>query len=97
MNKTELSKKLAKQTGLSLKDATAAVDAIFDAKPGKGIIAVELDAGGKVTLPGFGTFKTVHRKERMGVNPKTGDKMKIAAKNYVVFKAGKTLKDRVST
>lgn len=96
MNKTELTKKLAKKTGLSLKDSEAAVNAIFDANPGEGIIAVELDAGGKVTLPGFGTFKTVHRKARTGVNPKTGDKITIPAKNYAVFKPGKTLKERVS-
>ncbi len=96
MNKTELIKKLANKTGFSLKDAESAVNAIFDARPGQGIIAVELDAGRKVTIPGFGTFKTVHRKERTGVNPKTGDKMTIPAKHYAVFKAGKTLRDRVS-
>jgi DNA-binding protein HU-beta len=96
MNKTELIKKLSKKTGLSLKDSEAAVDSIFNAKSGKGIIAVELDAGKKVTIPGFGTFKTVPRKARMGVNPKTGQKMQIPAKNYVTFKAGKTLKERVS-
>ncbi len=79
-----------------MKDSTAAVNAVFDANPGQGIIAVELDAGKKVTLPGFGTFKTVHRKERIGVNPKTREKMTIPAKSYAVFKAGKTLRDRVS-
>jgi DNA-binding protein HU-beta len=64
--------------------------------PGKAIIAVELDAGGKVSLPGFGTFKTVHREERTGINPKTKATITIPAKNYAVFKAGKTLKDRVA-
>ena len=96
MNKTELIQKLAKKTGLSVKDAGLAVNTIFDAAPGKGIIAVELDAGGKVSLPGFGTFKTVHRKERTGINPKTKETITIPAKNYPAFKAGKTLKDRVA-
>ncbi|MCK5055904.1 MAG: HU family DNA-binding protein [Candidatus Aminicenantes bacterium] len=96
MNKTELIQKLAKKTGLSVKDAGLSVNAIFDAVPGKGIIAVELDAGGKVSLPGFGTFKTVHRKERTGINPKTKEAITIPAKNYPAFKAGKTLKDRVA-
>ena len=96
MNKTELIEKLAKKTGFTLKDAGMVVNAIFDATPGKGIIAVELDAGGKVSLPGFGTFKTVHKKERTGINPKTKESIKIPAKNYPVFKAGKTLKDRVA-
>ncbi len=96
MNKTELIQKLAKKTGLTMKDSEAAVNAIFNAKPGEGIIAVELDAGKKVTIPGFGVFKTVARKARTGINPKTGQKIQIAAKNYPTFKAGKTLKDRVS-
>lgn len=96
MNKTELIKKLTKTTGLSLKDAGLAVNAIFDARPGKGIIAIELDAGRKVALPGFGTFKTVHKKSRKGINPKTKQQITIPAKNYPVFKAGKTLKERVS-
>jgi DNA-binding protein HU-beta len=96
MNKTELIEKLAKKTGLTLKSAREVVGAIFDAEPGKGIIAVELDAGGKVSLPGFGTFKTVHKRERTGINPKTKAAITIPAKNYPVFKAGQTLKVRVA-
>lgn len=96
MNKTELIQKLAKKTGLTMKDSETAVNAVFDAKPGKGVIAVELDAGNKVTIPGFGVFKTVARKARTGINPKTGQKINIPAKKYPTFKAGKTLKDRVA-
>ena len=96
MNKTQFIEKLAKKMGFTLKDAGMVVNIIFDASPGKGIIAVELDAGGKVSLPGFGTFKTVHKKERTGINPKTKESITIPAKNYPVFKAGKTLKDRVA-
>jgi DNA-binding protein HU-beta len=96
MNKTQFIEKLAKKTGFTLKDAGMVVNTIFDASPGKGIIAVELDAGGKVSLPGFGIFKTVHKKERTGINPKTKATITIPAKNYPVFKAGKTLKDRLS-
>lgn len=95
MTKTELIRKLSKKTGLTLKDSEAAVNALFDAKPGKGIIAVELDAGRKVTIPGFGTFKTVRRKSRTGINPKTRQKINIPARKYPTFKAGKTLKERV--
>ncbi|MCK4762032.1 MAG: HU family DNA-binding protein [Candidatus Aminicenantes bacterium] len=96
MNKTEFISKLAKKTGLTLVAAGKVVNAIFDATPGEGIIAVELDAGRKITLPGFGTFKTVKRKERQGINPKTKESITIPEKNYPVFKAGKTLRERVS-
>ncbi|MCD6454729.1 MAG: HU family DNA-binding protein [Candidatus Aminicenantes bacterium] len=96
MTKTELAKKLAKKTGISQAKALEVVNAIFDANPGKGIIATELDAGRKVIIPGFGTFMTRHRKAREGRNPATGKTIKIPAKNYVVFRPGKTLKERVA-
>jgi nucleoid DNA-binding protein len=96
MTKKEMAAKLAKQTGLSQGKALEVLNALFDASPGKGIIAVELDAGRKVTIPGFGTFGTKHRKARVGTNPATGKKIEIAAKNYVYFKPGKTLRDRVA-
>ena len=95
MNKTEMAKKLAKKCDLSESKAAEVVNAIFDTKPGHGIIAVELDGGRKVQLPGFGTFSTKHRGARKGRNPATGAEMTIAAKTYPVFKPGKGLKDRV--
>jgi DNA-binding protein HU-beta len=96
MNKKEMVAKLAKQTGLSQAKASEVIDCLFDAEPGKGIIAVELDAGRKVTVTGFGTFGTKHRAARKGRNPATGETITIAAKSYVYFKPGKTLRDRVA-
>lgn len=46
-----------------------------------------------VALVGFGTFEVKERKARVGVNPATGEKIKIAASKTVGFKAGKALKD----
>jgi DNA-binding protein HU-beta len=94
MNKTELITKLAKKTGLTQAKAAAAVDALFNAK--KGIVAVELDAGRKVTVPGFGAFSTRRRSARQGRNPATGAAIKIPARAYPAFKVGKTLKEKVS-
>jgi nucleoid DNA-binding protein len=45
----------------------------------------------KVTILGFGTFKNVYRKTRMGRNPQTGKTMKTKGKNVVIFKASKNL------
>ncbi len=95
MTKTELAKRLAEQTGLSQVKALEVISTIFDARPGKGIIAEELDAGGKVIIPGFGSFHTRHRSAREGRNPATGKKMRIPARSYPVFRPGKTLKERV--
>lgn len=96
MNKTEMAEKLAKKCDLSKAKAQEVIGAIFDTTPGTGIVAVELDAGRKVQIPGFGTFETRHRASRKGRNPATGAEITIEAKNYPAFKAGKGLKDRVA-
>ncbi|MCO4763923.1 MAG: HU family DNA-binding protein [Myxococcales bacterium] len=95
MTKKELAAKLASSVDLTQGKALEVVNAIFDTKPGNGIIAIEMDAGRKVTLPGFGTFSTRRSKEREGRNPATGEKITISARTVPVFKAGKGLKDRV--
>jgi len=95
MNKTEMAMKLAKKTGLSQAKAAEVLEVVFSAQPRKGIIATALDAGDKVTIPGFGTFATRQRGERKGRNPATGATIVIPKRQYVYFKAGKTLRERV--
>ncbi len=96
MNKSEMADKLAKKADVSKAQATEIIDHIFSTKDGEGIIAIELDAGGKVNITGFGNFSTKHRAARMGRNPATGETIHIGAKNYAHFSASKGLKDRVS-
>ena len=72
------------------KQAQQAVDAVFDT------IAKQLSMGEEVAVTGFGTFKTSKRAARMGVNPKTGEKIQIAASTNAKFKAGKQLKEAVN-
>ncbi len=95
MNKKEMAEKLAKNCDLSGAKAAEVINTIFATNSGHGIIAIELDAGRKVQIPGFGTFSTKHRGARKGRNPATGKEIDIAAKTYPVFKPGKGLKDRV--
>ena len=96
VNKTEMAQKLAKKTDMTQAAAAEIIDVIFDTDPGKGIIAVELDAGDKVTISGFGTFSTKSRSARKGRNPATGAEISIPARKYVHFSPAKGLKDRVS-
>lgn len=49
----------------------------------------------EVALTGFGTFVVMRRKSRVGVNPATGKKMQIPAKNVPKFRPGKALKGLV--
>lgn len=58
-------------------------------------ITEEINRTGSFTLPGFGTFKKVETKARVGQNPRTGEKVKIKAGRTVRFKASQTLKETV--
>ena len=90
MNKTELIAAMAEQSGLSKKDAEAALKAFTD------VVANELKANGKVQLVGFGTFEVSERAAREGRNPQTGETMTIEASKAPKFKAGKALKDMIN-
>ncbi|HCM92249.1 MAG TPA: HU family DNA-binding protein [Lachnospiraceae bacterium] len=90
MNKSELVDAMAKEAGLSKKDAEAALGAFTDT------VAAALKKGDKVQLVGFGTFEVAKRAAREGKNPQTGEKIKIAACKAPKFKAGKALKDTVN-
>lgn len=89
MNKTELTNAVAETAGLSKKDATKAVDAVFDS------ITDALSKGDKVSLIGFGNFDVRERAARKGRNPQTGEEIEIAASKTPGFKPGKVLKDAV--
>ena len=101
LNKKELSEalyaRLKDERGVTKSLMAKAVNAIFNADTDKdsGIIAAHLFSSkdNKVTIPGFGTFGTRHRAERIGRHPSTGAKLTIKATNVVTFKAGKGLKE----
>jgi DNA-binding protein HU-beta len=91
MRKPELVEAVMKAAGLSTKtQSEAVVDAVFDT------ITKSLSRGEEVALTGFGTFKVSKRSARAGINPRTGEKLQIAAKTVPKFSAGKSLKDAVS-
>ena len=96
MKKSDMAAKLAKKADISQAKAAEIINCIFSTNSGEGIIAVELDAGRKVQITGFGSFGTKRRSARQGRNPATGQTITIAAKTYPYFKAGKGLKDRVA-
>ena len=89
MNKQELVSKIAEKSGISKKDAAAALAALT------ATITEELKAGEKVSIFGLGTFEVRERAARTGKNPRTGEAMEIAAKKLPAFKPAKALKDAV--
>ena len=90
MNKTELIAKVAEDTGLTKKDAAAAVESVLAS------ITDTVAAGEKVSLIGFGTFERKHREARTGRNPRTKEAVDIPASNAPSFKPGKEFKAKVN-
>ena len=60
-----------------------------------GTIIASLKKNQRVQLAGFGAFKVTKRAARKGVNPRTGEAIRIKASKSVRFKAGRTLKNSV--
>lgn len=80
MNKTEFVEKYAEKTGLSKKDAAAAVNAFFE------VTADALKAGDKIVFPGVFKAEVGERAARTGRNPQTGEEVQIAAKKVIKAK-----------
>jgi DNA-binding protein HU-beta len=89
VNKNELVDTVAERSGLKKNEAEKTVDAVFDA------IASALRGGDEVRIVGFGTFSVSERAASEGRNPRTGEKMLIAASKQPKFRAGKGLKDAI--
>ena len=89
MTKQDFVDAVADRAGMSKRDAGAAVDAVLDT------ITETLRRGDAVTFTGFGKFSTSARAARMGVNPRTGEKVQIAATTVPKFQAGSSLKSAV--
>lgn len=89
MNKAELIDNMAKVSKLSRTHCKAALEAFITC------VSSALKQNKTISLTGFGTFVIMKRKSRVGVNPATGKKMQIPAKNVPKFKPGKALKSLV--
>ncbi len=90
VNKNDLVAQVADAAGLSRGDAAKAVDAVLES------ITEALKAGDEVRLVGFGTFAVSERKAGEARNPRTGEKVEVAASRQPKFKAGKALKDALN-
>ena len=86
MTKAEFIDKVADKSGLTKRDASAAVDAFLDS------ITEALSAGDAVSFTGFGKFSAQQRAARQGVNPRTGERVQIPAATVPKFSAGSQLK-----
>jgi nucleoid DNA-binding protein len=91
MTKADLIDSMAKRNELPRPKAEEIVNGLFDD------IVAALKKGDKVNISGFGTFSISQRKGRLGRNPKTGESIEIAPSQAAKFKAGKILKESLSS
>ena len=89
MTKTVLQSTLAEQVGTDRKTAAAFLTALTE------IAYRETKKKGEFVIPGIGKLVKQKRKARMGINPKTGQPLKIAAKTVVKLRVAKAAKDAV--
>jgi len=86
-NKSDIVEMVAVKLDVSKKHAAEAVEAVLDA------ITAKIIAGEKVAFVGFGSFSVSERSAREGINPKTKEKIQIAASKSGKFSAGRNLKN----
>jgi DNA-binding protein HU-beta len=89
MTKTELQTALAAAAQTDKKTAGVFLDTLST------LAYKAIKKEGEFVLPGFGKLVKQKRKARMGINPKTQQKIKIPAKTVVKFRVAKAAKDAV--
>ncbi|MBX3244672.1 MAG: integration host factor subunit beta [Acidobacteria bacterium] len=90
MTKADLVEKVAVEADMTKKDAEQLVEIVLES------IVDSLNAGEKIELRGFGSFRVRERNSRKGRNPKTGEAVDIPAKRVAYFKPGKELKELIN-
>ncbi len=89
VKKSEFAEGLAEKLGITKKEAANYVEVFVEE------VTKIMQAGDKLNITGFGIFKVADRKAREGINPRTGEKIHIAASKKPRFTPGKVLKEAV--
>jgi len=90
MKKKDLIDVISKKSQISRSESKLCVEVIVEE------LTLAIVSGEGVEVRGFGGFYKRHRKGRIGINPKTGEKTEVAAKFVPFFKPGKFLKEAVN-
>lgn len=91
MNKSELIKEISLKTGMTVKDTTTMFNETLNT------FKEALVNGKQITLVDFGTLLKRERNDRIGRNPKTGEKVNIPKTQTVIFKIGRGLRNDINT
>jgi DNA-binding protein HU-beta len=86
MNKSQLINAIAASSSAPKSEVKKIVDSLFS------LTEQTLNSGEKVVISGFGVFSVAEVSERVGRNPRTGEKVKIAARRNVKFRSNMDIK-----
>ena len=86
----DLTNKIYQNLGFSKNFSSNLIDDFFET------LISELIKKNKIKITSFGTFEIVHKKERIGRNPKTKIETKISARKIVKFKPSATIKEKLN-
>ena len=89
MTKSQIMHELAEKTGLTKKQVVGLMEALTE------MAYSQVKKSGEFVFPGVGKLVKVHRKERMGRNPATGETIKIPAKTVVKMRVAKACKEAI--
>lgn len=89
MNRSELYKKVAEQTGLDRATVAQVCDCLFDT------VIDTMKRDEHVTITGFGRFEMRSRRPRSFTNPKTGASMTLESSSAPGFTPSNAMKKRV--
>jgi len=90
MKKTDLIEAISKQSNISRLESKFCIEVILAE------LTSAITSGEGVEVRGFGSFYKRHRKGRIGINPRTGEKTEVVEKFVPFFKSGKLLKESVN-
>ena len=86
----DLTNRIYQNLGFSKNFSSNLIDDFFET------LISELIKKNKIKISSFGTFEIVHKKERIGRNPKTKIETKISARKIVKFKPSATIKEKLN-
>lgn len=91
MTKKEIIEIVSERINLKKNHTKAVVECVFD------VFTEILAQEKRIEVRNFGVFKVKRTPARIGRNPVTKESADVPARNIIQFKAGKFMKERVST
>lgn len=91
MTKADIAERIQGSTGLTKKESSELMEAVFS------ILKTTLESGENLKISGFGNFVVRKKADRRGRNPQTGETITIAARQILTFKPSAILKMAINS